>query len=180
MVTENWVNIGSGNGLLPHSTKPLPEPMLTYHEFGAYLVVQGLTPRGRVHICISKPTIIGSDNGLSPDRRQAVIWTNAGILLIGPLGTNSSEILIKILAFSFKKMHLKMSSAKWRPFRLGLNVLSHYCYNSISAQWDFSMSGFSRTWCVIMGLLLESHQVTTCNISCCLKVELVFDQFRYY
>ena len=25
-----WVNIGSGNGLLPDGTKPLPEPMLTH------------------------------------------------------------------------------------------------------------------------------------------------------
>ena len=68
------------------------------------------------HICVGKLTIIGSDNGLSPGRRQAVIWTNAGILLIGPLGTNFSEILIGIETFSFTKMHLKMSSAKWRPF----------------------------------------------------------------
>ena len=45
------------------------------------------------HICVSKQTIIGSDNGLSPGRRQAIIWTNAGILLIGTLGTNFSEIL---------------------------------------------------------------------------------------
>ena len=60
--------------------------------------------------------IIGSDNGLSPYGHQAIIWTNAGILLIGPLGTSFSEILIKIHAFSFKKMHLKMSSGKWRPF----------------------------------------------------------------
>ena len=67
-------------------------------------------------------TIIGSDNGLSPDRRQAIIWTNAGILLIWPLGTNFSETLIEIHIFSFKKMHLKMSSGKWRPFCLGLNV----------------------------------------------------------
>ena len=72
--------------------------------------------------CVDKLTIIGSDNGLSPGRRQAIIWTNAGILLIGPLGTNSSEILIGIETFSFKKMHLKMSSAKWRPFCLGLSV----------------------------------------------------------
>ena len=68
-------------------------------------------------------TIIGSDNGLSPGRRQAIIWTNAGILFIGPLETNFIEILIGIQTFSFKKMHLKMSSAKWRPFCLGLNVL---------------------------------------------------------
>ena len=47
------------------------------------------------HICIIKLTIIGSDNGLLPGQRQAIIWTNVGILLIGPLGTNFSEILIK-------------------------------------------------------------------------------------
>ena len=76
------------------------------------------------HICVSKLTIIGSDNGLSPGRHQAIIWTNAGILLIEPLGTNFNEILIGIQIFSFKKMRLKMSSAKWRLFCLGLNVLS--------------------------------------------------------
>ena len=83
-----------------------------------------LTHHGRVmHICVSKQIIIGSDNGLSPYRRQTIIWTNAGLLLIGPLGTNFSEILIEILTFSFKKMHLKMSSGKWQTFCLGLNVL---------------------------------------------------------
>ena len=74
------------------------------------------------HICVGNLTIIGSDNGLSPDRRQAIIWTNAGILLIGPLGINFNEILIGIQTFSFKKIHLKISSAKWRRFCLGLNV----------------------------------------------------------
>ena len=88
-----------------------------------------LTHWGRVtHICVSKLSIIGSDNGLSPDRCEAIIWTNAGILLIGPLGTNFSEILIKILTFSFKKMCLKVSSAKRQPFCLGLNVLNTYQY----------------------------------------------------
>ena len=83
-----------------------------------------LTHWGRVtHICVNRLTTTGSDNGLSPGRRQAIIWTNAGILLIGPLGTNFSENLIKILTFSFTKMRLKVSSAKWRPFCLGLNVL---------------------------------------------------------
>ena len=75
------------------------------------------------HICISNLTIIGSDNGLSPDWCQAIIWNNAGILSIGLLGTNFSEIWIKILTFSFKKMCWKVSSAKWRPFCLSLNVL---------------------------------------------------------
>ena len=93
-----------------------------------------LTHWGRVtHIRVSKLTIIGSDNALSPGRRQAIIWTSAGILFIGSLGTNFSEILIGIQTFSFKKMLLKMSSAKWRPFCLGLNVLTHNC-NSADTQ----------------------------------------------
>ena len=61
-----------------------------------------------MHICISKLTIIGWDNGLLPGQCQAIVWTNAGILLIRPLGTNLSEILIKIDIFSFMKMYLKM------------------------------------------------------------------------
>ena len=83
-----------------------------------------LTHWGRVtNICISKLTIIGSDNGLSPGRRQAIIWTNAGILFIGPLGTNFNEMLIEIYIFSFKKRHLKLSSGNLRIFYLSLNVL---------------------------------------------------------
>ena len=72
---------------------------------------------------VNKSTIVGSDNGLSPGRRQAIIWTNAGLLLIVPLGTNFNEILIEILTFSFKKMRLKVPSAKQRLCCLGLNVL---------------------------------------------------------
>ena len=78
------------------------------------------------HICVGKLTIIGSDNGLSPDPCQAIIWINAGILLIWPLGTNFSEILIEIYIVSFMNMHLKLSSGIWRPFCLGLNVLIWY------------------------------------------------------
>ena len=60
----------------------------------AHISVQ-LTHWGRAtYICVSKLTIIGSDNGLSPGRRQAIIWTNAEILSIGPLQTKFSEILI--------------------------------------------------------------------------------------
>ena len=64
------------------------------------------------HICVGELTITGSDNGLLPERRQVIFLTNAEILLIGPLGTNFSEILIEIQTFSLKKMRLKMSSAK--------------------------------------------------------------------
>ena len=79
-----------------------------------------LTHWGRVtHICVTKLTNI---------------LTNAGILLIWTSGTNFSQILIQIHKFSFKKMHLKMSSGKWRPFCLGLNVLTAvYCSGSWGA-----------------------------------------------
>ena len=75
------------------------------------------------HTCVVKLTIIGSDNGLSPYRRQAIFWTNAGILLIRPLGTNFSDISIEVMILSFKKMRLKVSPAKRRPICLGFNEL---------------------------------------------------------
>ena len=83
-----------------------------------------LTHWSRVtHICVGKLTIIVPDDDLSPERRQVIIWTNAWMSLIRPIGTNFSEILIKIDTFSCKKIYLKLSSGKWRPFCLGLNVL---------------------------------------------------------
>ena len=112
-----------------------------------------LTHWGRVtHICVSRLTIIGSDNGLSPGRRQAIIWTNAGMLLIGPLGTNFSESSIEILKFSFTKMRLKVSSAKWRPFCLGLNVLK------VRIIWPVAIKG------ILQGLILKSNHVTIFSI----------------
>ena len=74
--------------------------------------------------------IIGPDNSLSPDRRQAIIWTNDGILLIGHLGTNFNEILIGSHTFSFKNIHLKIPSGKWLPICFGLNVLTDIAFDS--------------------------------------------------
>ena len=68
------------------------------------------------HIRVSKSTIIGSDDGLSPYQRQAIIWTNAGILLIRTLGTNFSDFLIEIN--TFENVVWKMAA-----ICLGLNVL---------------------------------------------------------
>ena len=104
----------------------------TYYIFTA--IFNSLRPRDTV--CVSKLTIIGPDNGLSPGRHQAIIWTNAGILLIPTLGTNFSEILIEINTFSLKKMHLEISSGKRRPSCLGPNVL-------------MTSSGQQR-WCAII------------------------------
>ena len=94
-------------------------------------IQQGLTHLPLVlHICVGEPGSIGSGNGLAPNRWQAITWTSAEILMIEPIGTNFREVLIKILTFSFKKMHLKVSLTKQRPFRLGLNVLKHGLWTS--------------------------------------------------
>ena len=68
----------------------------------------------------------------------------AGILLIGPLGTNFSEILLEIYILSFIKMHLKMSSRRWRPFCLGLNVLNAIWGHSHSATpwWPVTLNHY--------------------------------------
>ena len=68
---------------------------------------------------------IGSDNGLWPFRRQAIILTNTGLLSIGPLWTKFSEIWIKMQDFLFMKMHLKMWSAKRRLFCSGEDELTY-------------------------------------------------------
>ena len=111
-----------------------PQQSVTQH----YSIEQGKRPQlWDCHLNSlrqSDASIIGSDNGLSPGRRQAITWTDVGILLIGPLGTNFSEMLIEIHTFSFKKIHLKMLSGKWRPFCLGLNVLNNDVHPTV---WEY-------------------------------------------
>ena len=106
------------------------------------------------YICISNPTIIGSDNGLSPCWLQAVIWTNAGVIFIGPLGTNFSEILIEIHTFSFKKMHLEMLSGKCQPFCLNLNVLTPLLFHGTTDD-NFRnqyLTSYLHTWGILLQL----------------------------
>ena len=118
--------------------------------------VSNLTHWGRVtHICVSKLNVIGSDNDLSPGRRQGIIGSNAGIMLIGPLGTNFSEIVIEIHKFSFKKMHLKISSGKCRPFCLGLN-LNHF-QSLLGHQKPKTMSNREFTVVTILHLSLSQN-----------------------
>ena len=98
---------------------------------------------------------IGSDNGLLPGGRQTIIWTSAAILLIGPLQTNCGEILIEMQTFSLKKIRLKMSSAKYRPFCLSLDVLkveetlhirdsqAHFYYKQ---NWKYRYTYYTTTY----------------------------------
>ena len=76
-----------------------------------------------MHVSVGKLTSIGSDNGLSPRRRQAITWTNAKTLLIGLLGRNFSDLLIEIDKLSFNKLLLKMSTGN-----SGHRVSALMCY----------------------------------------------------
>ena len=88
------------------------------------MLLMVLTHWGRVmHKCVSELTIVGSDNGLSPGRCQAINWTIVRILSIGKLGTNFSEILLEIDTF-FIKNAFEYVVWKWQPFYLGFNVLT--------------------------------------------------------
>ena len=90
-------------------------------------------------------SIIGSDNGLSPVRRQAIIWTNDGLLSIRLQGTNTSEILIEIQTFfinenTFQNVVGKMAAIlsrtpclKWIFFMNYPLDLYHYMF--ISLPW---------------------------------------------
>ena len=119
------------------------------------------------HICVGKLTTIASDNGLSPGRRQAIIWTNDGLLLIGPLGTNFSEILIEILTFSFKKMRLKEWSGKRRPFCLGLNVFnpSIYLLLLLSRLTNDNLMGNWQTWLFYQYFTCYHLNMATCDLT---------------
>ena len=89
-----------------------------------------------------KLSTIGSDNGLSPGRHQAIIWTNARILLIGHLGTNFSEMLIEIPTFSFKKMSLKIPAILSRPQFVD-NIL---CHRTVDCLFEFFYLIEPWTW----------------------------------
>ena len=105
-----------------------------------------ITHWGRVtQICVDKLTAIGSDNGLALNRRQAIIWINAGILFIGSLRTNFRDILIEIHPFSFKKMNViwKMAAIFCRAQFAKKNTLSNSILNILPKDWSRVIS---TTW----------------------------------
>ena len=113
------------------------------------------------HICVSNLNTIGSDNGLSPGQRQAIIRTNAEILFIRTLGINFNEILIEIHTFSFKKIILKKSSGNSWPFCLGLNALMNIIAQTIILLVSClaaTMSPDYRTLCVCVLLAMQQCQ----------------------
>ena len=107
--------------------------MMAWHRSGDKPLSEPMMVSLLMHICVTRPQWVNSLRPSDANMRhqpmpslvQIMGCRRPGILLIEPLGRNFSEILIEIYTFSFKKIHLKMSSGKCRPFCLGLNVLTH-------------------------------------------------------
>ena len=147
--------------MLYHGTRNI---LIMYTKF--------VSPQCRIYASMNQVSI-GSDSGLSPFRRQAIIWTRAGLLSIGPLGTNFSEILTKIQNFSVTKMHLKISSDglrkgghffqgtwvkgvaivtsirahnKKKPWNLSPHVDHSLCNSMLPPMTQWGVSGLDHQW----------------------------------
>ena len=111
------------------------------------------------HICVSQLAIIGSDNGLEPGRHQAIIWTNAGILLIEPVGTNFSEISIEIDTFSGDKImwkcHLENGCHFSRP--QCVNTCFNVCSYNIIIMCDLYIELEPQAACLLCPLTICLH-----------------------
>ena len=80
-----------------------------------------------------------------PVRPQAIGSPNVDLLPIGPLETNCDEIRIKMQNTNSNKMRFKVSSAKWRPFCLGLDVI--IMASGLSQDWPVSKIERRRQSC---------------------------------
>ena len=77
------------------------------------------SPWHRTRYFSSYPSVLYMHRWTRSALVQAITWSSADLLSIGPFGTNFSEIRIETQHFSFVKMHLNISSTKWRPFYQG-------------------------------------------------------------
>ena len=131
----------------------LPSVITTENNF--------LTHWGRVtHICVGKLTIIGSDNGLLPGRCQAIIWNNAGILLIAPLGTNqwyhNRNSYIFILENAFENIIWKMVAIWSQP----------QCVNT-ETQWRENDQRSWKPWWACVLHICFNYKMIYANVKRC-------------
>ena len=98
------------------------------------------------------------DNGLSPGRCRAIIWTNAGILLIWPLGTNFNEIFYQNSYIFIQENPFENVVWKMACIFLGLNVLKHYDLNKMA---NILQTTFSDVFYFIPIALKYSNEQST-------------------
>ena len=151
------VTLWYGNAF--HITSPLCGGSTGYRFFipqkgrwcGALtLIWDNLTQWGRVtHICVGNLAIIGSDNGLSPRRCQAIIWTNAEILLIEPLAGN--KLQWNLNRNLLKRCNIVKKKFGHRPFN---KCSGHVQQNLVFHQYTNQKHLFEST-CMCMWLWIK-------------------------
>ena len=118
------------------------------------------------HLCVSKLTIIASDNSLSPGRCQAIVWTNAGISVILPLGTKFSEIVIKIYTFSRKCIcNYRLKSVR-HFVPASMCKMDDVMFVSVHAVGVSCRSDSSFCLSATCPLSISIHTMVSINISC--------------
>ena len=124
-----------------------------------------LTHWGRVtHICVGNITTIGSDNGLSPGRRQAIIWNNAELSCHGVLehktgdsstlycrnGRSAYSCEFNIYSvtmqnvntlFMYKPRLVLLPANTANHLHIGRNVICH-----MVARIKYKLHGYPRSW----------------------------------
>ena len=114
------------------------------------------------HICVSKLTSIGSDSGLSPDRRQAIVWNNVGILLIWPLGINFSGLL-----FEIQYIFIQENAFENGSWKIAAILSRAQCVNLVSGGLIHSlMPSGDGSWC---DPELTSVGVVSCSMNKSIK-----------
>ena len=119
------------------------------------------------HICLGNLTIIGSDKGLSPGRPEAINWTNDGLLLIRPLVTNFSEILIFFLHFHSRKCILRYRLENDSHFISRSQCVNArrstwrvFCFKSVSCSLEIKWFHYSHPLSKLWPNWFNSHLFT--------------------
>ena len=121
-------------------------------------------------VCVGSLTIIGSDNGLSPGRRQAIFWINAVILFIGPLGTNFNEILITSVIWELAAV---FSRPQWVKYQLcfGVTLLRN---SDIARCVTHTMHTTPAKKYWLANWMIFHHDATLANFGLSLMLSLIY------
>ena len=143
----------------------------------------------RIYTSVNWATV-GSDNGLSRNRRQVNIWTNAGLLFSVHLETNFSEIWIKMQQFSFKEINFQCRMKNGGHFLCAdLNVLKYVigkpwsgpCHGLMITDHSFWLGNWSRPYAywhqTICYILVTLSQSALYLLFCLFHWSVISDSF---
>ena len=115
--------------------KPLKSALVQARKWFGTQQVPRHCGRETYIICVSK---LGGDsnNGLSSVRCQVIIWTNAGLIVTGPLGTYLSEIVINAIFIQEKNIENVVCKTEvilsWSQCVNNNNNVAHWSHSGLN------------------------------------------------